>query len=310
MDKPRRTRQTSLGCLLAVALLGAVAAAAPAQAAGPHHGPHHGRHRQAKHGPHRSAPRRAESAQYRTSDLGLPDMRTLTAPGFDTCWAPPVATMQAWYSGSAYRAVGIYIGGRNRACVGGNLTPSWVSAVSAQGWGLIPVYVGLQAPCVTEKGMTLMQAGQAAQEGAAEADDAASQAAAYGLAKGSPVYNDLEAFRETDQGCVTAVLAYLNAWTQRLHADGYYAGVYGSASSTIATLAQAVRTTSSFSPPDAIWIARWDQQAKTEDASVPDGLWYGHQRVKQYQGGHMETHGGAAIDIDSDYLDGPIARLQ
>jgi hypothetical protein len=237
-------------------------------------------------------------------------MKTVAAPGFDTCWAPPAATMQAWYGNSAYRAVGIYIGGRNRACVGGNLTPSWVSTVSAQGWGLIPVYVGLQAPCVIGKGMSLMQPAQAAQQGAAEADDAANQAAAYGLAKGSPVYNDLEAFRETDQGCVTAVLAYLNAWSQRLHADGYYAGVYGSASSTIATLAQAVQSQSSFTPPDAIWIARWDQQAKTADGSVPDGLWINHQRIKQYQGGHVETHGGAAVDIDSDYLDGPVARLQ
>jgi hypothetical protein len=309
VEKPRLARQTSIGCLLAAAaLLSAVVVAGPAQAAAAHHAHHAAR----RHGTrsHRSAsPVQRRAAKHRAGP-GLPSMRVLTAPGFDTCWAPPVATMQTWHNDSAYRAVGIYIGGRNRACVGGNLTPSWVSAVSAQGWGLIPVYVGLQAPCVTEKGMTRMAPAQAAQQGTSEANDAASQAAAYGLAKGSPVYFDLEAFKQTDQGCVTTVLAYLNAWTRQLHADGYYAGVYGSAASGIITLAQAVQNQSSFTAPDAIWIARWDQQAKTADGSVPDDLWGGHQRIKQYQGGHVEKHGGAAIDIDSDYLDGPVARVQ
>jgi hypothetical protein len=292
VEKPSPARQILLGFLLAAALLGTLAVAGPAQA-----GSVGSAHRAA-------APRKHKAAS------ALPDMRVLAGPGFDTCSAPPASTMQTWYADSAYRAVGIYIGGRNRACVGGDLTSSWVSTVSAQGWGLIPVYVGLQAPCVTEKGMALMRSAQAFQEGAAEADDAATRAAVYGLAKGSPVYFDLEAFTETDQGCVTAVLTYLNGWSRELHADGYYAGVYGSAESGMATLAQAVLTQASFTPPDAIWIARWDQRTTTGDASVPGGLWYGHQRFKQYEGGHVEKHGDAAITIDSDYLDGPVARLQ
>jgi Domain of unknown function (DUF1906) len=240
-----------------------------------------------------------------------PAPRVLGAAGFDTCSAPAESVMRTWYRTSPYRAVGIYIGGRDRACAGGNLTPSWVSAVSAQGWSLIPIYVGLQAPCATGKGITdRMQPAQAAREGSGEADDAADQASAYGLAKGSPVYFDLEAFKETDQGCVNAVLAFLNAWTRELHAEGYYSGVYGSAASGMATLADAVQTRSSFIPPDAIWIARWDQQARTADGSVPASMWDRQQRIKQYQGGHVEKHGGAALDIDSDYLDGPVARLR
>ena len=241
---------------------------------------------------------------------GLPAPRVVTAAGFDACTAPSASAMQTWYRTSAYRAIGIYIGGRNRACASGNLSTSWVGAVSAQGWGLIPIYVGSQAPCATGKGMARMRAAQARQEGAAEADDAANQAAAYGLAKGSPVYFDLEAFKQTNQGCVATVLAYLNAWTRELHARGFYAGVYGSAASGMATLAGAVRTQASFTPPDAIWIARWDRQARTADGSVPAPMWDEHQRIKQYQGGHVEKHGGVAINIDSDYLDGPVARLR
>jgi len=237
---------------------------------------------------------------------GLPAPHTVTASGFDTCAAPSVAAMQTWYRTSPYRAVGIYIGGRDRACGAGNLSSSWVSAVAGQGWTLIPIYDGSQAP----KGMARMQASSAGPEGTAEADDAANQAAAYGLAKGSPVYFDLEAFKQTNQGCVNTVVTYLNAWTRELHARGYYAGVYGSAASGMTTLAGAVETRGSFTPPDAIWIARWDKQARTADGSVPPSMWDDRQRIKQYQGGHVEKHGGVAINIDSDYLDGPVARLR
>ncbi len=56
-----------------------------------------------------------------------------------------VATMAAWAS-SPYRAVGVYIGGVNRACSQPNLTSSWVATQTEAGWHLIPTYVGLQAP--------------------------------------------------------------------------------------------------------------------------------------------------------------------
>jgi hypothetical protein len=328
--KPRRVPRKTFGVVLAaVVLLGSVLAAAPARAAVPLGAGHH-RHSHARHpgrrGAHAPMPRRLEpggreaprypggrEAPFRAGAMdpvpALPAPRVVTAPGFDTCAAPSASDMQAWYDSSPFRAVGIYIGGRNRACVGGNLTPSWVSTVSGQGWGLFPVYVGRQAPCVTQPGMSLMQADQPGVEGSAEADDAAAQAHAYGLAPGSPVYFDLEAFLETDTGCVATVLAYLDAWTRELHADGYYAGVYSSAASGIATLTAAVQSTPAYAAPDAIWIAHWDRQATTADDAVPDWLWAGHQRIKQYQGGHVETHGGVSIDIDSDYLDGPVAQL-
>ena len=77
----------------------------------------------------------------------------------------------------------------------------------------------------------------------------------------------------------------------------------------MASLAEAVETQSSFAAPDAVWIAHWDRQERTADGSVPDSLWSRHQRIKQFQGGHVEKHGGVAINIDGDFLDGPVARL-
>ena len=68
-----------------------------------------------------------------------------TGQGFDACTAPSAATMQTWLRLSPYRAVGIYIGGSDRACAQPSLTASWVSQQQAAGWHFIPIYVGPQA---------------------------------------------------------------------------------------------------------------------------------------------------------------------
>jgi len=313
VDTPRLARQTSVsGLVLAAALLCAVMGAGPAEASTSKSKPHSHSHSHAKHhrAGHRAEQRKTADPRQPRSGSGLPAPRVASVAGFDTCSAPSASAMRIWHKNSSYRAVGVYVGGRNRACASGNLTAGWVATVSAQGWSLIPIYVGSQAPCSSQKDVRKMVPAQAAQQGAAEADDAAGHAAALGMVKGSPVYFDLEAFKQTDRGCVNTVVAYLSAWSRELHARGYYSGVYGSAASGMATLTKAVESRSSFTVPDAIWIARWDRQPRTSDGSVPGSMWSHHQRIKQYQGGHVEKHGGVAINIDSDYLDGPVARLR
>ena len=42
------------------------------------------------------------------------------------------------------------------------------------------------------------------------------------------------------------------------------------------------------------------------DPHVSDSVWANHQRVHQYKGGHKETWGGVTINIDSNYVDGPV----
>ena len=68
-----------------------------------------------------------------------------TGKGFDACAAPSSATMTTWLRLSPYRAVGIYIGGSDRACAQPALTASWVSQQQAAGWHFMPIYVGPQA---------------------------------------------------------------------------------------------------------------------------------------------------------------------
>jgi hypothetical protein len=223
-----------------------------------------------------------------------PARQPFAGGGFDTCGAPSAGAMRAWL-GSPFGAVGIYVGGANRACPDGNLSASWIVRVTAMGWSLMPIYVGLQAPCAYQGGLATIDPGSAYAQGIQAADDAATRAQGLGLGPGSPLFFDMEAY---DPGCGSTVMTFLTAWNRQLHGRRYRSGVYSSANSAIRDLVG-----DAVARPDAIWIARWDGVATTGDTVVPDNLWSGHQRVKQYSGGHTETHGGVTIDIDSDQCD-------
>ncbi|HVX32370.1 MAG TPA: DUF1906 domain-containing protein [Solirubrobacterales bacterium] len=223
-----------------------------------------------------------------------------TGLGFDTCSAPSTKAMAAW-ADSPYRGVGIYIGGENSACSQPNLSASWVSAQTTAGWHLIPTYVGLQAPTSSCSSCAKLTAAGASSQGAAAAEDAVTEAAAIGIGTGSPIYFDMEAYSPTTSA-TNAVLTFLAAWTEKLHALGYQSGVYSSSSSGIADLADADGT--GYASPDDIWTANWNNAENTLDPVVPSTSWANHQRIHQFRGGHDETYGGTTLNIDSDYVDG------
>jgi len=226
-----------------------------------------------------------------------------TGYGFETCTAPSLAALNAW-AASPYDAVGIYLGGVNRACKDGNLSASWVATTRSLGWNLMPLYVGLQAPCVSQSGLAKISQDvtTAATQGAAAADDAVAKSNGFGLPAGSPLYLDVEGYATNNLACTKAVQAFVVGWVNELRPLGYLAGVYGSAASTIRDVAGL-----GSSIPDAVWIANWNGvQAVFGDPHVSDSLWAAHQRIHQYKGGHNETWGGVTLDIDNDYLDGPV----
>ncbi|HYP55156.1 MAG TPA: DUF1906 domain-containing protein, partial [Solirubrobacterales bacterium] len=223
-----------------------------------------------------------------------------TGLGFDACAAPSRQAMRAWDE-SPYRAIGVYIGGLNRACSQPNLTSGWVTEQVALGWHLIPTYVGLQAPTSACSSCATLSPGSATLQGAAAADDAIERAREIGIGPGSPIYNDMEAYSRTSSA-TNATLTFLSAWTQRLHAFGYESGVYSSGASGIADLVSRLGT--GYVQPDHIWIANWDGRRTADDPYVPDYAWSEHQRIRQYRGGHDERWGGVTINIDNNYVEG------
>jgi Rv2525c-like, glycoside hydrolase-like domain len=223
-----------------------------------------------------------------------------TGLGFDACSTPSTKAMASW-GFSPYRAIGIYIGGANRACSQPNLTASWVGAETGAGWHLIPTYVGLQAPTSSCGSCAKLSSSQATAQGTAAAVDAVAQASVVAIGPGSPIYFDMESYSPGGSASA-ATLTFLEAWTNKLHSLGYLSGVYSSSASGIVDLAGAIG--SGYTEPDDLWIANWNGQQNTIDPVVPANAWNLHQRIHQYQGGHNETYGGTSINIDNDYVDG------
>lgn len=224
-----------------------------------------------------------------------------TGSAFDACAAPSSATMAAWLKSSPYKAVGIYIGGASRGCAQPNLTAAWVREQITAGWRLIPLYVGPQASCTTAKKSKIDNT-KAAALGASAASDAVAQAKALGLSPNSVLIYDMEAYDTTNAACKAGVLAFMGAWTARLHDLSYASGFYSSAGSGIADQV-GVYNKLGYARPDYVDFARWDNVVTVSDSVIPDAYWPGHRRMKQYQGGHKETYGGVTINIDTNYVD-------
>jgi Rv2525c-like, glycoside hydrolase-like domain len=238
-----------------------------------------------------------------------------TGQAFDTCSAPSLRAMAAWHAHSRYRGIGVYIGGINRRCGQPNLTAKWVTSVSAQGWRLLPLYVGLQPSCRNgsapgvKSGAVAIQHAVASSEGIGAADSAVRKAKALGMRSGSILYDYVAPYSTSGASCPSAVLDFISAWTRELHRLGFLAGVYMSLGSGAQGLSGRYAA-ASFGRPDALWVASWDRKSTlTGWTGVADRQWANHQRAKQDIGPHNATYGGTTIRIDSDWVNAPVATI-
>jgi hypothetical protein len=249
-----------------------------------------------------------------------PGKATGPLQGFDACAAPSLATMSAWWSSSPYSSVGLYIGGSSIGCpIQPNRSANWVNTTISQGWKLLPIWVGPQAPCSDFSGK--LQSGltgpQAFAAGVDQANHAVDDGAIPLNITHGPIYYDLEAYPRGDP-CSQTVKDFANGWVQQLHARGFEGGFYSSLCSGILDLGASVGG-AGVVPQDGIWIAAWAYNS--DDAryatytpnlfglggcpgNLPDALWAGHERIRQFRGGHNETWGGATINIDTNAVDG------
>jgi len=227
--------------------------------------------------------------------------------GFDTCDTPGVADMWVWRLHSPYSTVAVYMGGELRHCKNPFLDEGvWLPRVVAQGWRIIPIYVGPQAPCTSYR--VTMDAENPDQHGAAIGQDAVARARVIGLPPGAPIYYDLEAYRGTDVSCRDAVNAFLSGWVRQVHVAGYKAGLYATPDSGLAAQVGAAADPA-LATVDAIWIARWSGSPNLfgyDPNVLPASMWPQRSRIHQYLGDHDETWGGVTLNIDSNLVDGPI----
>jgi hypothetical protein len=215
--------------------------------------------------------------------------------GFDACTAPSRATMRAWRRHSPYRAIGIYIGGADRACAQPHLSQAWVRAEARAGWRFMPLYAGPQA--------AFGELHAPVRQGRAAARDAVAQARRLGFGRKTPIYYDMEAFLP---GSRLAVLRFLSAWTAQVHRLHYSSGAYSSSDSGIAYLSRQYHR-GRYAMPNVIYDALWNGAASTRDRNLGKGQWH-HHRIHQFSGNVTRRFGGHVINIDKDFLDVRLRR--
>lgn len=149
--------------------------------------------------------------------------------------------MQTWWNQSSYYWIGLYFGGVNvsPAC---DLPPdnAYVAAIHNQGWNIVPIWVGLQAPCASgDYGLEMSSNEQQAwDQGMAEAN-AAYNSFAFDWQLGAPpgiLYLDIEAYEYNDNPnsvCAKAVINYMGGWTYQLQNLGLRSGIYAAPGSGI-----------------------------------------------------------------------------
>ncbi|MCH6161641.1 glycoside hydrolase domain-containing protein [Streptomyces marispadix] len=250
---------------------------------------------------------RARPAGYERRPSGS---ETFRGQAFDTCHTPSLSTMRAWDGRSPFGGVGVYIGGRARACPNEpNLTASWVRGVDRMGWKVLPVYVGSQSPCVESprKRRYAMNHTAPAQRGKREGRDAVAAAKRLAMAKHSAVYLDMEAYDNSSTRCAATTLSFIQGWNRAVRAAGYHPGFYSSADSGIEHM-DGARKAGRKDLPEALWFARWRTAPSVRNTPyISRGAWEPHRRIHQYDGNITRTYGGHRLSIDRNLVDAPVA---
>jgi Domain of unknown function (DUF1906) len=231
---------------------------------------------------------------------------TLYQLGFDACSAPTTAQLSTWISASPYYWLGVYYAGANRSCANPNVTTGWVNTVIAQGWGIEPIYVGLQDPCWTNGTLWFSSnASTAFTQGETQAASAKSGLAGIGMststAGNDAVVFDMEGYINSG-ACLAAEESFVEGWDTTLASSpSQVHGIYGSTESSY------LGAITGSPEPNFIWGADADGDSNTADMpGVPAGDWATNSRLKQYTSTHLETHGGVTLSIDNDNADGPV----
>jgi hypothetical protein len=243
--------------------------------------------------------------------------------GIDLACAPAATAMQTWWSDSPYQDIGVYLGGCDVYCVSpngqntcannwyastsktvdSNLTSAWMTSVTKMGWGVLPIWVGPQSPCIANaSSYWTINNSDSYSTGTYQADLAIAQASALGITNGI-IYYDMESYTPDGGSCSNAVETFLDNWTTELHANGFESGLYGGISDFETDFLV-------LSPePDVAWIAAWDSNNTIWNiGTLSNSDWPNNQRIHQWNSETSgETWGGVNIGgIDQNVVDAPV----
>ncbi len=229
--------------------------------------------------------------------------------GFDKSDVLTQQQMQALMTFSPFYDTYIYLPGSPNRHLDTHLIPAWLSAVENQGWGIIPIWFGLQSSCIINQPKVTQYFGptvaDASTQGAQQADLAVAAAQAFGFG-GGIIYTDIENYT-VNSTCSPLVQAYVDGFVTEIHVhSGYLIGIYanpGPISSDISN--------TSVAQADAIWITKSSKppQVTTWNQGVVDKLWPGQQRMHQFlidQTGVTWSGVTFSPSVDENIDNGPI----
>jgi hypothetical protein len=250
-----------------------------------------------------------------------PDVQVSQGEGFDMACVSTASDMLTWWQYSPYYDTGVYIGGSNITCKTNTyLNPTWINSVSGNGWGIMPLWVGLQSPCIANSNnfWTISET-QAYNEGERDADAAMGTASSLGVGS-SIIYFDMEYYTPGSKlkdgtACSPLVLQFIQGWADELHSSGYLAGLYGSLGDWWTASGGAQDFIQLSGEIDDVWIS--DGNSNNDSVwnlgSLPNSYWSNNQRIHQYiLGEASETWGGVTLGpppnqgIDRDVEDAPV----
>lgn len=213
--------------------------------------------------------------------------------GYDKFTKPTAAERSAWKSGG-YGWVGVYLGGSNY--IGSPITAAWaMDAVNNSKVGLALIWVDLQSQCWSGSGAKFSNTTtMAASQGATAATTATNAAKGAGFTGSVPIYLDVEGHSGSST-CRAAARAFVDGFVKQVRANGFYAGVYGSAGSSYLSEFVGIANT-----PDYIWAARVNNTVSVFDLDtyIADDVWMYNQRLRQHTLNTTKTVNGVTMTVD------------
>jgi hypothetical protein len=224
--------------------------------------------------------------------------------GWDACGIGSTANASAFWTGTPYWNMGLYLGGSSYGTGCTRWSNANVSTLQSQGWKFLPLWVGPQAPCTGFPSRFSSNPTTAYNQGKTEAISAYQKIVSLGWSTlDAPIIYDLEGFDTGNASCVAAVKQFISGWMYQLHLPpAQKGGVYGSTcSSNLSGLAGIANV------PDFIAGANWSDNKNTATlACIPTNYWTQNQRHKQYVGDHNETWNGVTLNVDNDCSNAPV----
>lgn len=227
------------------------------------------------------------------------------SPGFDTGIYPGDAAMRAWRASSPYRWVGYYLASpchRDASWMGRRAT------LESMGWGTAVLYVGQQAfegaapnDTLPPERIVCSNTLLTAEQGRADARDAAAKAAAEGFPPGTTIFLDVERMQQVP----TSMVIYYQAWHDELLRDGrFVAGTYAHRlnAAELYALAQTAYLRAGRRDLPPFWVsggAGFGLERAPAASGFPFAqLWQGTLDTRR-------SHGGVSLQIDENVATRP-----